>query len=133
MSMSRPASRFGLDSLMLIIVLIAACGALMREALGLGIFLAILLGLALSRTIYQVARRPNDALRMSAFYKVIAFCVSVAAVLLIGIPTLIAFGVFTYLCHSYHIQPALCLLGTIGVVGGVGWGANRVVGNLFRE
>ena len=131
--MARFASRFGLDSLMLVIVLVAACAAVMRESPPLGIFLAILAAVALSRTAIQIARNQDDEVRMSAFDKVIAFFVSVAVVLLIGIPAFVVFAFVPFLCHSFQIHPMLCLVGGVGLVVGVGFGVYRAIGNALKE
>jgi hypothetical protein len=116
-----------------VIVLIAACAAVMRESAPFGIFLAILAAPALARTAFQIARRRDDEVRMSAFDKVIAFFVSVAIVLLICIPAFVVFAFVPFLCHSFQIHPMLCLVCGVGLVVGVGYGVYRAVGHALRE
>src|SRR5688500_17143169 len=109
--MMRLPPPFGLDSLMLIIALIAACSAVMRASLFLGIPLAVLSASALVRTVLQIAGNQTEGRRMTAFDKAITFFVSVAIVLItitffvsvaivliIGMSAVVSFVLATGIC-----------------------------------
>jgi hypothetical protein len=109
--------------LMLIIGLIAACLAVIQETLVLGIPLAVLSGVALVRTVFQVARSQTEERKMPVFDKVIAYFVSVAMVLVCGAPSIVSFVLVTAIGQGCGVHPFLGLVAGIIAAGGVGYGS----------
>jgi hypothetical protein len=130
--MARFLPPFGLDSLMLIIALIAACSAVMRASLFLGIPLAVLSASALVRTVLQIAGNQTEGRRMTAFDKAITFFVSVAIVLIIGTPAVVSFVVVPGICVKYQVQPFLIPVASIVAAGGAGYGSYRLIGQAMQ-
>jgi hypothetical protein len=95
---------------MLTIALIAACAAVMRATLVLGIPLAMLSIIALARTTFQIATGQSAGRRISAFDKVITFFVQVAIVLMIFTPVVVAFVLLVGVFALFEIHPVVRLV-----------------------
>jgi hypothetical protein len=80
-----------LNSIMLLIALIAVCLGVLREFPGLGVLLVVLVVPALVRTFTGAARRKALGTPMSWDQKLITFTASVGIVALIGLAASIAF------------------------------------------
>lgn len=124
---------FELNSLMLVIALVAACTMVMRVSLAFGIALAILSALALFRTVLQIATRPAGERGRPVFDKVIGFFVSFAIVFVIGMIALISSMLTAAICFGCGIRPALGLLAEITAAGGTGYAAHRLIRHAIEE
>ncbi|MFO0950483.1 MAG: hypothetical protein U0835_04895 [Isosphaeraceae bacterium] len=131
--MARLPSTFGLESLMLVVALAAACSAVIRADPFLGLLLSVLSAAALVRTSVDVAAARSEGRRMNPFDKTVRFFVSVAIVLTIGVPALVSFVVFTGVCMGCEVNSLLGFVGGIAAAGGAGYGGYRLVVVAIRE
>ena len=131
--MARFPPPFGLDSLMLIIALAGVCTAVFRASPVLGIPLAVLSASALVRMSVQAARGQPGGRRLTPFDKAIQFFVSVAIVLLVGIPAIVAFVLFTAVCQGSQVHTAVSFIGGIAAAGGAGFGGYRMADVAIRQ
>jgi hypothetical protein len=131
--MSRFPPAFNLNSLMLIIALIAVCMAVARATPYLGIPLSVLSAIALARASVQTASGPSEARTISPFDKMIQFFVSVAIVLIVGSPAIVSFMLFTAVCIRCQVDPVLGLIGGIVAAGGTGYGVSHLVRIAIHE
>jgi hypothetical protein len=90
--MARIIPRFGLDSLLLIVVLVAVCCAVLRVDPFLGMWLSPLSAPALLRTILVVSRHPQGSRRTPYEDKLLSFLYSLAAMVAIWLPALYFFA-----------------------------------------
>jgi hypothetical protein len=131
--MARLPSTFGLESLMLVVALVAACTAVIRAVPFLGVLLSVLSAAALVRTFVEVAKARSEGRRVTPFDKTVQFFVSAAIVLIIGVPALVSFVVFTAVCMGCQVDPLLGFVGGIAAAGGAGYWGYRLVAVAIRE
>ena len=88
---------------------------------------------ALVRTSVRVAKIRADGRRLAPFDKMIQFFVSVAVVLVVGVPVLVSFMLVTAVCMMCEIHPLLAFVGAIVAASGAGYGGYRLVVVAIQE
>ena len=88
---ARSSRTFGLDSLMLVMTLLAICFGVFAVAPGLGVVLIIVAALATIRTAVFVRRHEQEGKTTRPQEKMLVFAASMGVVVLIGIASGIAF------------------------------------------
>ncbi len=131
--MARFTPKFGLDSLMLITALTAACSAVIQASPILGVPLAIVAASALVQTIIQIAMRQTEQRRMPVFDKVITFFMSLAIVLVSGGPAFLSFVLVAAICTGYGIRPFAGFAAAIVAAGATGYVGYRLGSQVIQE